>query len=78
MRDIKPSIRIAVGLGSLNEVVQVFEEAAFPRNAVLVAGPNTFKIACSYVADKPTSAGYNINVKNNRGRSNCGECQFIV
>ena len=63
MRVIKLSISMAVGLGSLSEVVQVFEEVAFPRNAVLVAGSNTFKIAGSYVADKLTSAGYNIDVK---------------
>ncbi|BDR91421.1 iron-containing alcohol dehydrogenase [Vulcanisaeta souniana] len=63
MRVIKLSINMAVGLGSLSEIVQIFEEIAFPRSAVLVTGPNTLKIAGNYVADKLVDAGYSIDVK---------------
>lgn len=63
MRVIKFSINMAVGLGSLNEAVQILNELDFPRNSVLVTGPNTLKIAGNYVADKLISAGYNIDVR---------------
>lgn len=51
MRVIKFSINMAVGLGSLNEAIQILNELDFPRNSVLVTGPNTLKIAGNYVAD---------------------------
>ena len=63
MRLIKLSINMAVGLGSINEVTQVFNELNFPRSSLLIAGPNTFKMIGEHVSNKLIGEGFNIDVK---------------